>query len=196
MRWRWPAAGLLILVGVFAVGLGLGRLSVATGPPDPAPAAAGPDAPIRVRIPTLEVDAAVHPVGLDERGAIAAPPLSRAHEAGWYAAGPAPGQHGAAVVVGHIDDADGPAVFHRLPELREGARIEVTRRDGGFAAFEVAKVASYPKDRLPSEVYGDFDDRELRLITCGGEWVGGSTGYADNVVVFARLVDGDGLSRS
>jgi hypothetical protein len=26
----------------------------------------------------------------------------------------------------------------------------------------------------------------LVLVTCGGDWVGGETGYADNVVVFAR----------
>jgi hypothetical protein len=27
----------------------------------------------------------------------------------------------------------------------------------------------------------------LALVTCGGNWVGGETGYADNVIVFARL---------
>jgi hypothetical protein len=37
-------------------------------------------------------------------------------------------------------------------------------------------------------VYGDFTRPGLRLITCGGRWVGGELGYADNVVVFASLV--------
>jgi hypothetical protein len=37
-------------------------------------------------------------------------------------------------------------------------------------------------------VYGDFTRPGLRLITCGGQWVGGELGYADNVIVFASLV--------
>jgi hypothetical protein len=37
-------------------------------------------------------------------------------------------------------------------------------------------------------VYGDFSRPGLRLITCGGEWKGGSIGYADNIIVFASLV--------
>jgi hypothetical protein len=35
---------------------------------------------------------------------------------------------------------------------------------------------------------GDFSRPGLRLITYGGQWVGGRLGYADNVVVFASLV--------
>ena len=29
----------------------------------------------------------------------------------------------------------------------------------------------------------------LRLITCGGRWLGDGIGYADNIVVFASLVE-------
>jgi hypothetical protein len=51
-------------------------------------------------------------------------------------------------------------------------------------------VERFGKSRLPAErVYGDFKRPALRLITCGGRWVGSSTGYADNVIVFASLVD-------
>jgi hypothetical protein len=31
------------------------------------------------------------------------------------------------------------------------------------------------------------DVPRLALVTCGGEWLGGETGYADNVIVFAHL---------
>jgi hypothetical protein len=178
-------AGLLILTGVFSVGLAAGQHTGTLALPW-RPAAAG--TPVRVVIPSLGVDARVLTVGLDERGAIAAPPIGQADRAAWYAGGPAPGQDGAAVIVGHVDDERGPAVFHRAGELPPGARIEVTRRDRAVVVFEVTEVRSYDKSYLPAEVYGDGREPALRLITCGGRWVGGETGYTDNVVVFARLV--------
>lgn len=190
-------AALLLLVGAFSVGLAASRCagplplpwnSAAAGTPGDVLA---PSDPTRIAIPALDVDARVFPVGLDPQGRIAAPPLHRADQAGWYRRGPAPGQHGAAVIVGHVDDAHGPAVFHDVSRLRAGERIEVARRDGQVARFEVTGVRSYPKNRLPAdEVYGGFEEPALRLFTCGGPWLGGETGYADSVVVFARLVDG------
>ena len=58
-----------------------------------------------------------------------------------------------------------------------------------MAVFEVDSVERFNKEQLPVEqVYGDFSRPTLRLITCGGRWVGGDTGYTDNVVVFASLV--------
>jgi hypothetical protein len=80
-------------------------------------------------------------------------------------------------------------VFAR-PEAAPGARIEITRRDRQVAVFEVNSVEQFRKDRIPvPRVYSDFSRPSLRLITCGGAWVGGGTGYADNVIVFASLVD-------
>jgi hypothetical protein len=58
------------------------------------------------------------------------------------------------------------------------------------AVFEVTSVERFNKARLPAaRVYGDYDRAGLRLITCGGRWLGSSRGYADNVIVFASLVD-------
>jgi hypothetical protein len=194
---RRVLAAALVLVGVFSLGLALAQL---TGPlrlpawlSGSAEAAPGdalpPSRPTRLTIPSLDLRAKIHPVGLDERGAIAAPALRKADQAGWYEEGPTPGQYGAAVIVGHVDDARGPAVFHDLASIRPGTRIEITRRDRRDAVFQVTEVRSYDKSALPAdEVYGDFRLPELRLITCGGRWLGGETGYADNLVVFARLI--------
>ncbi len=184
--WRVPAGLAVGLATLYAAGIAVGRVLQPTAdlPAEPHPAT-----PVGLSIPAIGVDAPVRPVGLTSDGAIEAPPLSRSHEVGWYADGPVPGRHGAAVLVGHVDDRDGPAVFHRVPQLRPGDEIEVVRHDGGRVRFEVTAVRAYHKQRLPDEVYGDFADRELRLITCGGRWLGGDVGYEDNVVVFARLVD-------
>ncbi|HLV57530.1 MAG TPA: class F sortase [Natronosporangium sp.] len=191
--WRLPAAGLLIIAGVFALGLAGGMLLFdgPAGRGSTVPVSQRPDAPVRITIGQLGVDAPVRPVGLDDRGAIDAPPLDRADEAAWYVGGPAPGQDGAAVIVGHVDDADGPAVFHDLPALAPGSRVEVTRRDGDRVVFEVTAVRTYPKEHLPAEVYDAAGGPELRLITCGGEWIGGDVGYEDNIVVFATAVGAD-----
>ncbi|MGQ5262691.1 class F sortase [Micromonospora sp. ZYX-F-536] len=144
--------------------------------------------PVGLAIDTLDLQAPVHDVGIAPDGTIAVPDAARAQEAGWYDQGPTPGQYGPAVIVGHVDTTSGPAVFHGLRDLRSGDRIEVTRSDGSVAVFEVDSVERFDKEKLPVEdVYGDFSRPSLRLITCGGQWVGGETGYSDNVVVFASL---------
>ncbi|MET8267886.1 class F sortase [Micromonospora arida] len=145
--------------------------------------------PTSLAIEKIDLRAPVHDVGIAPDGTIAVPDAARAQEAGWYDQGPTPGQYGPAVIVGHVDTTSGPGVFHKLRELRSGDEIEVTRTDQRVAVFEVNSVEKFDKGRLPvDEVYGDFSRPSLRLITCGGQWVGGETGYADNVVVFASLV--------
>ncbi|GAA4706449.1 class F sortase [Phytohabitans rumicis] len=188
-------AGALVLVGVFATGLGLGQIELPAwwapegkAPPREFPVLE-PSRPTRIAIPSIGLRAPVHSVGLAGDGSIAVPAATRRHEAGWYEDGPTPGQFGPAIIVGHVDTRTGPAVFHDLRELRPGATIEISRRDGSVAVFEVNSVERFGKARLPARrVYGDFSRPGLRLITCGGRWVGGETGYADNVVVFASLV--------
>ncbi|MFI7605615.1 class F sortase [Micromonospora sp. NPDC049366] len=145
--------------------------------------------PVALTIPSIDVRAPVHNVGIAADGTIGVPDASRAQEAGWYDQGPTPGQYGPAVIVGHVDTTTGPAVFHELKGLRTGDRVDVRRSDGTVAVFEVTSVERFDKEELPvDEVFGDFSRPNLRLITCGGRWVGGETGYADNVVVFASLV--------
>ncbi|MEH0842782.1 class F sortase [Micromonospora sp. CPCC 205711] len=145
--------------------------------------------PTRIAISSIDLQAPVHHVGIAADGSIAVPDATRAQEAGWYDQGPTPGQYGPAVLVGHVDTTTGPAVFHGLKELRTGDTVEVTREDHRVAVFEVDQVERYGKDRLPTdEIFGDFSRPNLRLITCGGRWVGGETGYADNVVVYASLI--------
>lgn len=108
---------------------------------------------------------------------------------GWWAGGVAPGEKGPAVLAGHLDSYQGPAIFARLNLLKAGDRITVARRDGVVLHFAVTRVDRYPKDLFPAElVYGPTDDAELRLVTCGGRFDRGARSYTDNTVVYARLV--------
>ncbi|MFD6879293.1 MULTISPECIES: class F sortase [unclassified Streptomyces] len=142
----------------------------------------------RVRIPSISVDAPVMTVGLDAQGWIDAPPPQDRNLAGWYLNGISPGQQGSAVIVGHVDNAQGPAVFYGLGSTKPGSRIEVERYDGRTAVFEVYGVEVFSKDSFPgARVYGDTGHPELRVITCGGGY-SKDKGYDGNVVVFARMV--------
>ncbi|WP_255249559.1 class F sortase, partial [Streptomyces albidoflavus] len=157
-------------------------------PRPPAPVPALPASPaVRVRVPGAGVDAPVRPVGLDEAGWIDPPPARAPHPAGWFTGSPAPGTRGTSVLVGHVDGAQGPAVFHGLGAVAKGGRVEVARADGRAAVFTVYGVDVVPKKGFPARrVYGDTGRPELRLITCGGTYRPAG-GYDANVVVFARL---------
>ncbi len=142
--------------------------------------------PVRVRAPGAGVDSPLVELGLYAGGALEVP--ADFGVAGWYAAGPVPGDVGPAVVVGHVDSARGPAVFARLPELAPGHEVLVDRSDGTTARFTVTAVKRHPKGAFPTErVYGPTTDAQLRLVTCGGDFDHSARSYEDNVVVFAVL---------
>jgi hypothetical protein len=68
----------------------------------------------------------------------------------------------------------------------------VLRDDRSTAIFEVNSVENFGKAKLPiKRVYGDFSRPSLRLVTCGGTWLGEVRGYSDNIVVFASLVESE-----
>ncbi|SDL54417.1 Sortase family protein [Geodermatophilus siccatus] len=206
-RPRWPVlplargllAGTAVLAGAVALlSPGAPAPAAAGAPPGatvPAPvvAEAGTDetsaAPVRVRVrvPAIGVDSELLRLGTDASGVLV-PPDDFAR-AGWFAGGAVPGDVGPAVVAGHVDSVDGPAVFSRLRDLAPGDEVLVDRADGTTARFTVTGVGRYPKDDFPTEaVYGPTPRAELRLVTCGGDFDRSRRSYEDNVVVFARQV--------
>lgn len=143
--------------------------------------------PISVAVPVIFIEARIRPLGLDPQGRLGAPPLTTPMIVGWHRRGPAPGELGTAVLVGHRDTLTGPAIFLNLKALRRGDAVKVTRADHQVAVFSVDEVKTYAKDTFPSnEVYGPRGRAELRLITCGGRF-DKKSGYSANVVVFAHL---------
>ena len=166
-----------------SAGAGAGSRTVS-----PAPMAPLPDsAPVRIKIPSIRVDAPITPLSLDKNDELQAPDDTNRNLAGWYRHGPTPGTAGNAIIDGHVDTMRGPAVFYLLGALHKGDSIEVDRKDGLAAVFTVDAIEVYKKDAFPSKrVYGSTADPELRLITCGGGYTK-RTGYLGNVVLYARL---------
>jgi sortase (surface protein transpeptidase) len=161
-----------------------------TGPSHAAPQSISPTArstPISLHIPSIALSVPLTTLGLRPDGTVEVP--SDFQQAGWYRLGPAPGEAGSAVILGHVDSYAGPAVFFRLRSLQPGERIEVPREDGTVAEFAVTAVATYPKEDFPAEdVYGRHGPSSLQLVTCGGEFDPTSRSYSSNVVVYTSLV--------
>jgi LPXTG-site transpeptidase (sortase) family protein len=203
-RAPWGVIALVLLTGLALIRNGSGEFDV--GPPQPASAAAADSrvhsavlgnapaalpyaAPDRVSIPAIRVDAPMVPVGLDSDGWVGAPPPEDPNLAGWFTGAVSPGEKGTAVVVGHVDNKQGPAVFYGLGALKKGNRVEIRRKDGKTAVFEIYGIEVFEKSNFPGDrVYGSKGTPELRVITCGGGF-SKQSGYAGNVVAFARLVE-------
>lgn len=203
-RAPWGVIALVLLTGLALIRNGSGEFDL--GPPQPASAAAadlrdssGPGAkapkPLpysvaeRVKIPAIQVDAPVMPVGVDPDGWVEAPLTEDSNLAGWFTGGVTPGEKGTAVVVGHVDNQQGPAVFYGLGSLKKGNRVQVVRKDRKTAVFQIYGIEVFEKANFPgNRVYGSKGAPELRVITCGGGF-SEQNGYDGNVVVFARLVE-------
>jgi sortase (surface protein transpeptidase) len=177
---------LALLVGVLVFrSPALDSVQWKAGTPTGSSTPTGP-APTRVRIPTIAVDSALVDLRLDAAGALESPKDYAV--AGWYADGTRPGDAGPAIIAGHVDTKQGPAVFFRLHELRAGQTIEVMRGER-WVSFKVLAVRKYPKSTFPTdEVYAPTPNAQLRLITCGGTFDSARRSYVDNVVVYAVAV--------
>lgn len=200
----WGTLVIALLLGLSLIRQGLGGDD---GPPQPASAAGarpgdsaagtwaeGPlpepltrSLPERITIPFLDVDAPVGKVGLSADDWIDAPPLADNNLAAWYDGSVTPGESGTSVLVGHVDNKAGPAVFYGLGALEKGRRIEIARTDGTTAVFSVYAVEVVSKAEFPADrVYANTSDPELRVLTCGGGF-SPKAGYEGNVVAYARL---------
>jgi sortase (surface protein transpeptidase) len=144
--------------------------------------------PVHLSIPSIGVSEPLLRLGVNSDGTVQVPAPEKAAYPGWFAPGPAPGQAGSAVVLGHVDSLHGPAVFYQLRLLRAGDRVDIRLRDGSLVAFSVEDVATYSHADFPAaRVYRSGGRPALTLVTCGGAY-DPQTGYQANVVVYTRLL--------
>lgn len=156
----------------------------------PGPATAGPEPvpgspPSRVRIPALAVDAPVSAVGIADDGEVEVP--DDVGTVGWYRFGPAPGEQGSSVLVGHVDDyRQGVGVLARIGDLNPGDTVEVTGENGVASAFTVVAREQWPKADAPLDrLFDRGGSARLVLLTCGGAFDDARLEYTDNIAVTA-----------
>ncbi len=195
-------AGLLLLGGVSSrrslAGPTLSRPAPTIGATRPAhrptPVATPPttppvarSTPVELRIPAISLAVSLSTLGLNPDGTVEVP--TDIQQPGWFRLGPSPGQIGSAVILGHVDSYQGPAVFFELRSLVAGDRVIVDLADGVTTTFKVTSVAMYQKTAFPDrQVYGSHGSSALQLVTCGGVFDGQTGHYLSNTVVYSSLV--------
>ena len=166
-------------------------VSSATSTPAPSPSAGAPElipVPTSLRIPAINVDTSIVPVGLDANDNMEIPEDIRV--VGWYDLGVPPGSDtGSAVLVAHRDGVtQGRGVFYAIGSLRKGDRISVTRSDGTTLTYRVAARELLNKrnfTKAAPELFAIDGPHVLTLISCGGYYDKANGGYQANVIVTA-----------
>lgn len=143
--------------------------------------------PVKLTVPDVGIDTSLIQLGQNEDGSLEVP--ESYDVAGWYTGSPTPGEVGPSIIVGHVDNYQGAAVFYRLKELRPGQMITINREDGSVANFSVTQVAQFDQNNFPTDaVYGNIDHAGLRLITCGGPFDQVNQRYTQNTVIYAAYI--------
>lgn len=143
--------------------------------------------PTRVRVPDIQVDSDLIYTNLNSDGTIETPSVHSPKQASWFKGSPRPGDVGPAIVLGHVDGDRQQGVFYRLRQLKVGSQITIDREDRSTISFTVYKVVHADKDHFPTDlVYGNTDDSQIRLITCGGVFNRSERSYEDNIIVFGK----------
>jgi LPXTG-site transpeptidase (sortase) family protein len=143
---------------------------------------------VRLKVPSLGVDASVEQVGKKADGSMGTP--SAFGNVAWYSPGSKPGAAGNAVFAGHVNNALTKAgVFSHLSQIKQGARIEVWGKDGRSLDFEVVSIEQYPAETAPAEaVFSTEGSPQIILITCEGDWDAAAHSFDKRLVVVGRLL--------
>ena len=146
--------------------------------------------PARLRVPSLDIDAAIGAVGVEPDGSMVIP--REVAEVGWYQYGPEPGaESGNAVLAGHVDTiAQGPGALFPMRNVEPGALVEVTDEAGTVRLYEVQGKEAIVKTELPvDDIFARDGAHVLVIVTCGGPYLPNSRRYSENLVVTAVPVD-------
>jgi len=142
--------------------------------------------PVRLLIPSLNVDTDIQPVGVTSRGVMENP--SNIFDVGWFELGPRPGEKGSAVIAGHVDGERGEVgVFANLHKLKKGGKVYIEDSNGKSLTFIVAESRRYDPG-YAEEVFSQNDKAHLNLITCDGVWDGKKKSYTKRLVVFTDIM--------
>lgn len=188
----WVAAPLAM-----ALTFGLGLAAVWMPPiPRVVTASVGPTlgsvgTPVRLVIPSLDVDAPVVPIELD-RDRVLRPPQDPS-EIGWWERSAQPGADtGQSLLTGHSVRL-GDGAMDTLGDVKRGATVQIIgkaekgEKSGKIASYSVQKVFVYSRKEVAEhseDLFGqDHNPRRLVLVTCT-DWDGKV--YQSNIIVYAQ----------
>jgi LPXTG-site transpeptidase (sortase) family protein len=140
--------------------------------------------PLKLLIPSLNINAAVEYVGQDESGTMEIPKSTTT--VGWFNLGKRPGEIGTAVIAGHYGLYAGkPSVFNDLNKLTIGQKMYVQDDNDNTLTFVVQEIKTYDPLSNTLTIFNSDDEKShLNLITCDGIWDSESKSYNKRLVVF------------
>jgi hypothetical protein len=100
-------------------------------------------------------------------------------------------EHGVALLSGHVNWKGKKGPFDELWRLKDGQDITIADTAGGHWVYRISEISTIHKDELAArseELFSQDGPHRLVLVTCGGDYVGGTEGYEDNRIVSASLV--------
>lgn len=141
--------------------------------------------PVRITIPSIDVNAPIEKVALADDGTMDVPKYFL--NTAWYELGPRPGEIGSAVVAGHLDWVNGDdAVFKDLYKLNTGDKITVQDDKGAVISFVVSESRIYDAGADATDIFISNDGKaHLNLITCEGAWDKNTNQYSKRLIIFA-----------
>jgi sortase (surface protein transpeptidase) len=147
--------------------------------------------PVRLVVPSIDVDAPVVPIEMDRTTRVLSPPAD-VKEVGWWTRSAQPGADaGQSLITGHSVRL-GDGVMDRLGDVRRGATVQVfaAKKAGAqpkVASYLVERVFVYTRDQVAEhseDLFGQgHHPRRLVLVTCT-DWDGEE--YRSNIIVYAQ----------
>ncbi|HSJ39038.1 MAG TPA: class F sortase [Planococcus sp. (in: firmicutes)] len=143
--------------------------------------------PERILIPAIGVEADALHLGTTENGEMDVP--DTIEDVSWFEPGYKPGSNGRAVIAGHVDGINGPAIFWDLAELEAGDEI-IVEGDGEQLVFRVYAMESVELGLADVQsVFGYRSSPELVLITCSGDYDHDQGTREERLIVYTELIE-------
>lgn len=144
-----------------------------------------PPFPVRLRIPKINVDAAIRPVGITKGNKIGV--SASPDDVGWFYPWPRPGEAGSSVIDGHSGwKGDRQVVFDNLYKLVKGDKIYVEDSNGTITTFVVRESKSYDRKENALNIFHSVDTgAHLDLVSCTGIWDQIHKTHSERLVVFS-----------
>lgn len=153
------------------------------------PAAPADNGKNRLKIPSLNVNAAVIDEPITNNNLVIP---ANIQTVGHYAGGaPITGTVGTVLIAGHVNMANqGNGALWRLSQVTPNAVVQTSDATGAITTWQVTSVREVVKSALPQDIFTKSGPRRLVVVTCGGslEPIPGSHGefsYDDNIIVTA-----------
>jgi len=158
-------------------------------------------APVRLVLPSIRIDSPVIAVATEPDGSIATPcrPTGRytpcaVSTTAWFNQSVRPGEHGDAVIDGHVDwyassgHGNVPAVFAHLDRAQIGQTVAIADERGIIRHFVIDKITSLPYPQEPRDFLARSGPASVTLVTCQGLYVSKTEGFDHRLYVHAVLI--------